>query len=176
MAVMDVDRLVVVTLGLLDRRGLPDLSMRAVASELGVQPSALYWHVRSKQELLGLVADRIVDGAGEAACLDEQVMALRDALLAHRDGAELVASSIALGMGGGGLRAKLALAAERAGVRESHRRSVTEALALVLLGHTQLEQQRAQAKEIGIEMGEDGPHPDLDDLVQLVTGSVGRGS
>ena len=169
---MDRDLLVEETLVLLDERGLPDLSMRAVASALGVQPSALYWHVKSKQELLGFVADRILAEAEDADSLEGQVRSLRDALLAHRDGAELVASSIALGMGGKGLRAKLLGAAAREGVTETDRLSVVEALALILLGHTQLEQQRSQAEAIGIAMGDDEGRPDLGDLVRLVIGAV----
>ena len=34
--------------------------MRRVAEELGTAPSALYWHVRNKDELLQLVLDRVV--------------------------------------------------------------------------------------------------------------------
>lgn len=168
---MDLERLVAATLALLDERGLPDLSMRAVAASVGVQPSALYWHVRSKQELLGLVADRIVAEAGEAgdaAGLAEQVDRLQAALLSHRDGAELVASSVALGMGGAGIRQQLAAAAERDAVPADRAPAVVEALALILLGHTQLEQQRAQAAAIGIDMGEHAAGPGLEELVHLI--------
>ena len=34
--------------------------MRRVAEELGTAPSALYWHVRNKHQLLQLVLDRVV--------------------------------------------------------------------------------------------------------------------
>ncbi|MBC7673951.1 MAG: TetR family transcriptional regulator, partial [Polaromonas sp.] len=40
--------------------GLASLSMRNLAKNLGVQPGALYWHVKSKQDLLVLLADRIL--------------------------------------------------------------------------------------------------------------------
>ncbi|WP_217585232.1 TetR family transcriptional regulator, partial [Microbacterium sp. GbtcB4] len=54
-------------LALLDEVGLADLSMRRIAARLGVQPSALYWHVANKQELLADLADRVTatvpDGA-----------------------------------------------------------------------------------------------------------------
>lgn len=91
---------------LLDRVGLPDLSMRRLAEELGVQPSALYWHVASKQELLAAVSARILapvalrpsdpeDLAAAAVTLGHR---LHDGLLAHRDGAEVVSSSLALGL------------------------------------------------------------------------------
>ena len=41
---------------LVDQYGLGDLSMRRLATELGVAPGALYWHLTNKQELLGHLA------------------------------------------------------------------------------------------------------------------------
>lgn len=40
--------------------GLADLSMRRLATELGVAPGALYYHVKNKQELLTHLASRIL--------------------------------------------------------------------------------------------------------------------
>ena len=40
---------------ILQTYGLQDLSIRKVASQLGVQPGALYWHFPNKQALLGAV-------------------------------------------------------------------------------------------------------------------------
>ncbi|WP_421084261.1 TetR/AcrR family transcriptional regulator [Rothia nasimurium] len=40
--------------------GLADLSMRRLATELGVAPGALYYHVKNKQELLGSLASRML--------------------------------------------------------------------------------------------------------------------
>ena len=45
---------------ILQSYGLGDLSMRRLAKELGVQPGALYWHVANKQELLAVLAQRMV--------------------------------------------------------------------------------------------------------------------
>ena len=47
-------------LAVLDDYGLESLTMRRLAAELGVQPSALYHHVPNKQSLLAAVADEIV--------------------------------------------------------------------------------------------------------------------
>lgn len=47
---------------LLSRYGLADLSMRRLATELGVAPGALYYHVKNKQELLASLASRMVRG------------------------------------------------------------------------------------------------------------------
>jgi len=46
-------------LKLADRVGPEALTIRKLATELGVTPMALYWHFRSKDELLTGVADRI---------------------------------------------------------------------------------------------------------------------
>lgn len=79
----DREGIVDVALRLLDAYGLPDLTMRRLASELGVQPSALYWHVESKQALLASLADRIVAEASPAADVVGTARALRSALLAQ---------------------------------------------------------------------------------------------
>ena len=65
------ERILCTALDLLRRYGLGDLSMRRVAQELDVAPGALYYHVRNKQELLVLLAGRILssgaaDNLGEA--------------------------------------------------------------------------------------------------------------
>jgi TetR/AcrR family transcriptional regulator, tetracycline repressor protein len=46
-------------LELADREGLDGLTIRRLATELGVTPMALYWHFRSKDELIASLADRI---------------------------------------------------------------------------------------------------------------------
>ena len=93
-------------LELLDRHGLADLSMRRLAGDLGVQPSALYWHFANKQALLAAVADEVLrrgarpeqDGPW-AQRVTAYAHELRDAMLAYRDGAELVATAHAFGLG-----------------------------------------------------------------------------
>ncbi len=90
----------------LDTYGLADLTMRRLGAELGVQPSALYHHFANKQTLLAAVADEIL-GRGRRGVRpegwDERVVAicaeLRDAMLAYRDGAEVVATVHAFGLG-----------------------------------------------------------------------------
>ena len=46
-------------LALADRDGSAALTIRKLATDLGVTPMALYWHFRSKEELLEGVSDRI---------------------------------------------------------------------------------------------------------------------
>lgn len=92
----------------LDDLGLADLSMRRLGAELGIQPSALYHHFANKQTLLAAVADELLARASwpeQAVGLDwvdtagAVCVTLRDTLLAWRDGAELVATVWAFGLG-----------------------------------------------------------------------------
>ncbi|MER6171927.1 TetR/AcrR family transcriptional regulator C-terminal domain-containing protein [Streptosporangium sp. NPDC001681] len=92
-------------LRLLDEVGLDGLTVRRLASELGVQSPALYWHLRNKQELLDGMADAIVlaagmgpprDGESWQDWLTRRARAYRDSLLAHRDGARIVSGAAAL--------------------------------------------------------------------------------
>jgi TetR/AcrR family tetracycline transcriptional repressor len=46
-------------LELADAQGLDRLTIRRLALELGVTPMALYWHFRSKEELLAALGDRV---------------------------------------------------------------------------------------------------------------------
>jgi TetR/AcrR family tetracycline transcriptional repressor len=86
-------------LDLLDEAGMDGLTVRALASRLGVQAPALYWHVRSKQALLDEMATLIWRRIGDVmAGLPRdlpwrEVMAtyaatVRTELLGHRDGAK----------------------------------------------------------------------------------------
>ncbi|MDQ6752845.1 MAG: TetR family transcriptional regulator [Actinomycetota bacterium] len=83
--------------------GLADLSMRRLARDLGVQPGALYWHVKNKQELLGALAQQILANVPDtepAAPAEEAVrqtaLSIRTALLSVRDGADVVSLAQAL--------------------------------------------------------------------------------
>jgi TetR/AcrR family tetracycline transcriptional repressor len=86
-------------LDLLDEAGMDGLTVRALASRLGVQAPALYWHVRSKQALLDEMATTIWRQVGDvmaglpAGLPWPEVMAtyavtVRAELLRHRDGAK----------------------------------------------------------------------------------------
>jgi len=46
-------------LALADAEGLEAVTVRRLAADLGVTPMALYWHFRSKDELLAGLADRV---------------------------------------------------------------------------------------------------------------------
>jgi TetR/AcrR family transcriptional regulator, tetracycline repressor protein len=84
---------------LLDEAGMDGLTVRALASRLGVQAPALYWHVRSKRALLDEMATQVWRRVGEVmAGLPADLrwrevtmtyaLTVRRELLGHRDGAK----------------------------------------------------------------------------------------
>src|SRR3990170_6012624 len=131
------DDVAAAALRILDEHGLADLTMRRLATTLDVQASALYWHFANKQTLLATLADLIVAREGAVQPTDEgwkaitlaQAVALRDALLTYRDGAELVASTLALGLGAREPGDRLTRAISRGGFDDE----TSEAAAAVLL-------------------------------------------
>lgn len=149
----DRDSVVGTALRLLDDVGLPGLTMRRLAAELDLQPSALYWHFENKQSLLAAVADRIVEDGIRSIPIDATPLAvaarLRTALLAHRDGADIVIGTQALALGAGEAHGSLVRA-----LLADHDPPTAETGATVLLhyllGHTAVVQQRLQAAEFGV--------------------------
>jgi AcrR family transcriptional regulator len=57
---LTVDGIVAVAIALADAEGLPALSMRRVADELGVGPMSLYTYVPGKAELVDVMFDRVL--------------------------------------------------------------------------------------------------------------------
>lgn len=158
---LDLDHIVGRALGLLDEYGLASLSMRALANALGIRPSALYWHVENKQTLLAAVADRVVAEAPAADDVAGTARSLRQALLNHRDGAEVVLSSAALGLGGLGVASRLEEVLREVGAREPE--TGANVLSQFVLGHASLVQQRIQAAHLGAYAGDpDNVAPEFD--------------
>ena len=139
-------------IGILDEYGLGDLTMRRLAGSLGVQPGALYWHVANKQALLGAVADRILEHLDDDMPtgdwdlrFNELAHRLRAALLAHRDGAEVVAAAHSLRTGQGGTLALLSQVLADAGFTPAEAELAALAVLHYVLGHTADEQGHAQS-------------------------------
>lgn len=137
----------------LAENGLPGLSMRRIADVLDVQVSALYWHFPNKQSLLAAVSERIVALGGETpdAAPDLAAIAktLREKLLAHRDGAELVSSSLALGLLALPSRVRLVAAAEASGLDAASAQIAADTVVHYVIGYTFHEQQRVHAAVVG---------------------------
>jgi AcrR family transcriptional regulator len=145
-------------LRVLNYQGLPDLTMRNVAAVLGVQPSALYWHFPSKQALLANVSSQILSPmnavlAGHQPLPQAVITAgerLRECLLRHRDGAEVVSSSLALGLIEPPLHATLTDAARTSGFPTAVVATAEEAATHFVIGFVFHEQQRNQADTLGV--------------------------
>lgn len=93
------ERVVQAGLQLLNEVGLGGLTLRRLAKELDVQAPTLYWHIKSKQELLDEMATMMlkqlvesealnIDGSWQESSI-EACRRLRQMLLAYRDGAKI---------------------------------------------------------------------------------------
>ena len=60
MAAADQDRIVAAARGLIQAGGVEALSMRKLGAEVGVAPTAIYWHVGSREDLLNAVLDAMI--------------------------------------------------------------------------------------------------------------------
>jgi TetR/AcrR family tetracycline transcriptional repressor len=97
---LDRETVVLTALKLLDKVGLDGLTLRKIAADLGVQAPALYWHFKSKQDLLDEMATRVFrEGVVELGLPSEGLpwpewaaeygKRLRRMLLRYRDGAKM---------------------------------------------------------------------------------------
>ena len=146
---------------LLDAYGIADLTMRRLARELTVSPGALYWHFANKQELLGAVTDRILESVDdEPGDWRDRIAGicgrLRNALLSHTDGAELVSASFASGQSDamGRILTRLTESAIDAGVDHAHAELAARTILYYVLGFTADEQSRLQWDAAGAELPE----------------------
>jgi TetR/AcrR family transcriptional regulator, tetracycline repressor protein len=148
---------------ILDSFGIADLTMRRLARELSVSPGALYWHFDNKQQLLGAVADRILQSTlhtDPTGTWREQISSdchrLRDALLSHTDGAELVSASFAAGQSESmtSVVARLSAATAESGVDATHAELAARTVVYYVLGFTVDEQSRLQWDAAGADLPE----------------------
>lgn len=98
------DQVVQAAAEVLQRNGYDGLTMRAVAGELGVQAPALYWHVRSKEDLALLLFDHLIDDLDYGAPTDDwradarrMTEALRKRLVETRDITRLFPGALGAG-------------------------------------------------------------------------------
>jgi AcrR family transcriptional regulator len=160
---LDRPQIVATALELLREHGLGALSMRRLATELGVAPGALYWHVPSKQDLLAEVAELVLapaaDDSSDAG--DDPVAAaerLRAALLAVRDGAEVV--SFALSFRPEGLMPLRALSRLFGDLPPEQAGWAARTLTYFVLGAVAEEQNRRELVRAGILPSDTGSDPD----------------
>ena len=153
---LTAERIVEASLAILDDYGLADLTMRRVAEALGVKAGALYWHFPNKQTLLAAVADEVLAGGADpqpaagVGWLGEWADDVRFRLLAHRDAAELVASTRAMGLGciDPAGHARRVLSGQ--GLSKDHADGVAQAFMHFVLGHVMEEQTQSQLAALGV--------------------------
>jgi AcrR family transcriptional regulator len=87
---------------LIDREGLPSLTMRRLGRELGVEAMSIYHHVPNKAALLEMIVDGALEsadigfvGSSPVELIEQYCRALREALLRHREVAPLAAQRLA---------------------------------------------------------------------------------
>lgn len=101
---LDKQRIVTEAVALLDAEGLDGVTTRKLAARLGVQSPTLYWHIPNKAALVTAIAEAILEQqfpelaspAPEERWQDWLIGLagrLRRALLAHPDGARIIAAS-----------------------------------------------------------------------------------
>lgn len=179
--VLSVTSIVDTALGIVEKYGLGDMSMRRVATELGVAPGALYWHIKNKQSLIVQLAHRIVgqclplhEGAPDSAVPrpEELAASLRAGLMGVRDGAEI----FALGLSLGSLRAAVLSLFQHSFVHWQgldEQQAAVRAYTLVhfSLGAVSTEQAASQLAEIG----EETPDGDAGAFYDAGVGLIVRG-
>jgi AcrR family transcriptional regulator len=161
-------------LRLLDVHGLDKLTVRKVASEIGVQAPALYWHFDGKRALLDEMTDAMLAPAAAAMgsptasqpwweWLEQLLGRLRTALLGHRDGARVASGADltrALALGAFVERITVVLHDEGFCLADASR--AAGALVHFVIGRTVEEESRpVSAAELDAAAEEDFPYPVL---------------
>lgn len=101
---MQKEEIIQASLNILDRDGLEGVTLRRLASELNVKAASIYWHIANKEALFDEMANTILeehfaefdfanDRRDWAEWLSILAHELRAAMLAHRDGARIVAGA-----------------------------------------------------------------------------------
>ena len=164
---------------LLDAHGLAALTMRRLGSELGVQPSAIYHHFESKQALLAAVADEILArGARPRSAVEwpdqvrEVCSELRHAMLDCTDGADVVATVWAFGLGAAAPVKEIEAILVGADVPGELVAVASRTLVHYVFGHAFEEQTARQAVSLGAVERSLDSLPDFDLGLDLVIGGL----
>lgn len=143
------EQIVAAALLVIDRDGLDGFSMRAVAQELGVYPTAIYWHFKTgKNGLLAAVASKAMDGVAPALHLGDDwrdwirhlFRRYRQALAGHPNVAPLLGAQIVSNAGANPILVERVLTAlHGAGFRDDALVDTYNAVVAAMLGYVTLE-------------------------------------
>lgn len=169
---LDADRVLQAAFEILDAYGLADLSMRRIGEALGVRAGALYYHWENKQSLLAAMVDRMLAGVPEmpaglvAPALTAWAEGLRSVLLAHRDSADLVSTTRAMGLVSVDIAAGPAARLAASGLDPDDARHAVHAVMRYVLGHVAEE----QASELSRTLGTRSAGADVVDAASFAAG------
>jgi TetR/AcrR family tetracycline transcriptional repressor len=150
-------RIVAEAVALLDSDGLDGVTLRRLATRLGIQAPTLYWHLPNKAALITAIAEVVIEqefGAPSGPAADERwqdwlvtlAQRLRRAMLAHPDGARVISTAqLSLRMAELSELAMSSLVSQGLTLRRAR---------LVVLAVEHL--------TIGFVLEEQAPHPDLE--------------
>ena len=127
--------------------GIAGLSMRRLASKLGVAPTAIYWHVGSKDDVLDALVDRMGDEVGRVRTSgrtpEARILSTARSLLAsiesHRTLVGLAHQRGRLGIVLGPADAAIGTAFADAGLRGTRRADATHAVIQLVVSHSVIE-------------------------------------
>jgi len=138
-----LDRELIVSAGLriVDADGIEALSLRRLATDLGVTPMAIYWHVTDKAELLDLIGERALAAievpppAGDwRAQLRDVHRAMLGPLLEHPNAVELMIGRARYGPAGIALFERILAILRAAGLSAAEAFDAYQSLYLFQLG------------------------------------------
>ncbi|MGO3328124.1 TetR family transcriptional regulator [Gordonia sp. (in: high G+C Gram-positive bacteria)] len=141
---------------ILAEHSLADLTMRRLATDLGVRPNALYWHFPNKQTMLAALADDILAGVepSRKGSAPERIrsaaVAMRAALLDVPDSAEIVSSAWASGLSTRSTLETIVTVARDGGLDAQTADGVATAVCQLTIGLTIEEQTRTQMERLGV--------------------------
>ncbi len=148
------ERIVAVARSMIERDGVGELSMRKLAAEVGLAPTAIYWHLGGRHELLNAVLDEILadlppiraTGSTPRARIASVVGAARRDFLAGIHTLQL-ANEVSRG-NELSFRTQVALAGEltRAGLEGAAAAAVLRSLLFVVGGFVVIEEQYRQGE------------------------------
>ena len=162
---LSTDRIIDAGMATFAEGGYQALSMRRVAERLDVHAGSLYYHVRNKDALLALMADRIArqaydagsaalaalpEGADWQARIEAQAVTLRESIRRHPGGPILLADSPnMLSTGALSLMERLLETLRDAGVPAGHRIIVADTLLSHITGFVLQEQSESPTPAVG---------------------------
>lgn len=145
-------RIIEAARGIVEAEGVASLSMRKVAADVGLAPTAIYWHIGGREELLNAVLDDMIDDlppitAVGATHQDRVASVVRAARSEFLDGIATVQLANEIGRGSElSFRAQVAVAAELhdAGLDGGAAADLLRALLFLVGGFVMIEDQYRQ--------------------------------